>query len=298
MTMPFGRHRGRPLNDVSYLEVVPDMIPVGLRRQPWVLWRAEPRPGDPKAAKVPTRISDPDQRASSTDPATWGTFPDAVEAYGALTGAAHPRGPVAGIGVVLTAVGGIVGLDLDQVLDGTQLDPRAARIVARCAAWTEISPSGRGLHIFVRGRLAQAIKGPGIEVYGDRRFIAVTGHTWSGSPPDLRDAQSYLDALAKVARPAVRQPYTGPMTPPPDDLGGALLVRIQAWGVEVMGPLKRWEDGFLLELRRCPWADVHTTGAGGAWIAVHASGAFDAGCLHAHCGHRTWRDFRAALGPR
>lgn len=62
--------------------------------------------------------------------------------------------------------------DLDQVLDGGTLDPRAARIVCRCAAWTEISPSGRGLHIFARGRVAQAMKGPGLEVYGTDRYRA------------------------------------------------------------------------------------------------------------------------------
>jgi hypothetical protein len=43
------------------------------------------------------------RRASSTDHATWGTFDDAVEAYGSLlTCPDRRRGPVAGIGCVLT----------------------------------------------------------------------------------------------------------------------------------------------------------------------------------------------------
>jgi hypothetical protein len=279
----------------AYLDLISDAIPTALRGQPWVLWRAEPRPGDPKPAKVPARIADPDERASSTDPATWGSFADAVEAYSALGGVAHPRGPIAGIGVVLTAAAGLVCLDLDGVLTGDTLDPHAAQIVARCDSWTEVSPSGRGLHIFVRGRVTQAIKGVGIEVYADKRFIAVTGHRWPGTPAALRnDVQPYLDALAALARPPARRMYTGPVTPPPDDLAGALFARLARWGVS-HGPIRRWEDGYLVELVACPWADQHTTGRGGAWVAVRESGAFDAGCQHAHCAGRSWWDFRAAL---
>jgi hypothetical protein len=276
------------------LEVIPAAIPAALRAQPWVLWRAEPRPGNPKPAKVPARIADPDQRASSTDPTTWGAFADAVEAYSALGGLPHPRGPIAGIGVVLTAAAGLVCLDLDGMLTGDTLDPRAAQIVARCDSWTEVSPSGRGLHTFVRGRVPQAIKGVGIEVYANKRFIAVTGHRWPGTPAELREIQPYLDVLAALGQPPARRAYTGPVMPPPDDLAGALLARLASWGVP-HGPIRRWQDGYLVELVACPWADSHTTGRGGAWVAVHASGAFDAGCLHAHCADRMWRDVRAVM---
>jgi hypothetical protein len=277
----------------SYLSPIADAIPAELRRLSWLLWRAEPRLGESKPAKVPYQIADPERRASSTDPATWAPFADAVEAYGALADLPPDpvRGPVAGIGVVLTAAAGIACLDLDRVLDQDQLDPRAARIVERCASWTERSPSGTGLHCFVRGRVSRAIKGAGIEVYSDARFIAVTGHHWPGTPAEVRDAQPYLDALDRLAHPPVtRRPYTGAHVPPPDDLAGALLARLAAWGVPV-SRVKRWEDGYLVELMACPWADEHTTGRGGAWVAIRASGAFDAGCQHQHCGARGWRDF-------
>jgi hypothetical protein len=288
-----------PAPDVraAYRDVRPDAIPAALHAQPWVLWRAEPRPGDPKPAKVPARIADPDQRASSTDPATWGSFADAVEAYSMLAGVAHPRGPIAGIGVVLTAEAGLACLDLDGVLTGDTLDPRAARIVARCDSWTEVSPSGRGLHIFVRGRVPAAIKGAGIEVYAGKRFIAMTGHQWLGTPPGLGDAQSYLDRLAGLARPEpAPRPYTGSVTPPPDDLAGTLVNRLQGLGVAVSS-LKRWNGGFLVELRECPWADQHTSGRRGAAVIIHPSGAYDFTCLHAHCAGRTWREFRAVMEP-
>jgi len=285
---------------MSYLELIPDAIPATLRALPFVLWRAEPRAGD-KPAKVPYRIADPDRRASSTDPATWGPFADAVEAYGALAGlAGHPvRGPVAGIGVVLTAEHRVACLDLDHVLDAAGgLDPAAERIVGRCASWTEVSPSGTGLHVFVRGHVAQAIRGHQIEVYSVARFIALTGHQWPGTPSDVRDAQPYLDVLAQLARPACpRGAYTGPAMPPPDDLAGALLARLHQWGIPGTR-IKQWTDGYLVELDECPWADEHTAGRAGAAVMIRASGAFDFTCLHAHCAGRTWRDFRAAVEPQ
>jgi hypothetical protein len=95
----------------------------------------------------------------------------------------------------------------------------------------------------------------------------------------------------------LRRAYTGPAVPPPDDLAGAVLARLAGWGVPV-ATVKRWSNGYLVELTRCPWADEHTTGTGGAAVMIHASGAFDFTCLHTHCARRTWRDFRAVMDGR
>ncbi|MBI3109002.1 MAG: hypothetical protein HYY95_26100 [Candidatus Rokubacteria bacterium] len=62
--------------------------------------------------------------------------------------------------------------------------------------------------------------------------------------------------------------------------------------------LKRWSDGYLVELDSCQWAGTHTTGSGGAAVMIRASGAFNFTCLHAHCARRDWREFRAAMGSR
>jgi hypothetical protein len=282
----------------AWLALQPEAIPAELRAQPWVLWRAEPR-GDDKPAKVPYRIAEPTRRASSTQPATWGTFNDAVEAYLSLAELpADPfRGRVVGIGVVLTPDARITCIDLDRVIDADGgLDTRAETVVERCDSWTEGSPSGTGLHIFVLGTVPRGLKGNQIEVYSSERYICVTGHQYPGTPNRLRIQQAYLDHLVRIEAEdrAPRRPYTGPATPPPDDLAGALLAKLQTWGVPVLR-LKRWSDGFLVELPRCPWADEHTTGAGGAAVMIHASGAFDFKCQHSHCARRNWREFRAVL---
>lgn len=285
----------------AWLPLCPESIPTILRALPYVLWRPEPR-GEDKPAKVPYRIADPVRRASSTDPSTWGTFVDAVEAYGSLVDLPPDpdRGPVAGIGCVLTPDAGITCIDLDRVLapDG-RLDTRAETIVERCDSWAEISPSGTGLHIFVLGTVPRALKGSQIEVYAEARYICVTGQQWPGTPSTLHPQQAYLDTLAQrdaeADRP--RRAYQGPTVPPPDDLAGAVLAKLESWGVQV-ARVKRWSDGYLVELGRCPWSGEHTSAAGGAAVMIHASGAFDFTCLHAHCARRTWRDFRAVMGGR
>jgi hypothetical protein len=275
----------------NWLRLRPDMIPRELRELRWVLWRAEHR-GPGKPTKVPYQTSQPRAKASSTDPDTWSSFEDAVDAYSALE--------VDGIGVVLTQTAGISCIDLDRVIGNGALDIRAETIVERCNSWTEISPSGTGLHIFVRGSVTTAIKGDQIEVYSTARYIAITGHRWPGTPRELKYQQGYLDALVALDRDSSssRRPYTGPRTPPPDDLAGAVLAKLERWGVPV-ARLKRWQDGFLVELVACPWADEHTTGPAGAAVMIRASGAYDFTCQHAHCAGRRWREFRAAMeAPR
>jgi len=281
---------------MSWLEVRPDAIPDPLRRASWVLWRAEPR-GEAKPAKVPYQIRDPERRASSTDAATWSTYADAVDAWSVLVGRPHPRGPVAGLGVVLVQIAGVTCIDLDNVLAHHELDPAAVKLVRRLETWTERSPSGRGLHCWVRGRLPRALIGDRIEVYSDARYIAVTGQRWPGTPDTLAEVQPLLDhwCTLETTGSGTGRTWTGPTPAPPDDLAGALLARLAAARV-AHGAVKRWQDGYLVELLRCPWAAQHSNGPGGAVVAIRASGAWNFRCLHAHCASRRWRDFRAVLG--
>ena len=54
-------------------------VPAELRALPqWLVWRIEAR--DDKPTKVPYRPTEPRRRADSTDPATWGTYDQALAA--------------------------------------------------------------------------------------------------------------------------------------------------------------------------------------------------------------------------
>jgi hypothetical protein len=83
----------------------------------------------------------------------------------------------------------------------------------------------------------------------------------------------------------------GRTRPPPDDLAGALLAKLDGWGVPARR-IRRWSDGYLVELVAWPWVAEHTSGADRAAVMIRASGAYDFTCPHGHCARRTWRDFR------
>jgi len=128
--------------------------------------------------------------ASTTAPSTWGTFDSALER-------ARANG-LAGIGFVFSADDEFVGVDLDKCRDPDSgaLEPWAQSIVSRLASYTEVSPSGTGVHVILRGRLPAGgrRKGP-LEMYDSARFFTVTGERVPDTPSDVEHRQAELEAL-------------------------------------------------------------------------------------------------------
>ena len=158
-----------PTPKPTYLKVFPESLPDELTRlAQWVCWRAVWRDG--RWTKVPFQ---PDGRsAKSTDPATWREFGECLLAC--------QSGRFDGIGFVLTRDAGIIGVDLDHCIDaGGNVAPWAQQAVDTLNSYTEISPSGDGLHIFVFGTFPGGMTGRrkgGVEVYAEGRYLTVTGH--------------------------------------------------------------------------------------------------------------------------
>jgi len=167
--------------------VLLDGIPSELTRLPrWLCWRYEKRGG--KTTKVPYDAAR-GRRASSTDPATWTDFEVSLAASGRYDG----------IGIVLGD--GLGGVDLDNSLteDG-QLKPWAAQIVERLSSYSEVSPSGRGVKIFLWGSIEREGNrrdlGDGhIEVYSTERYFTVTGCHVPTTPQAVKNRQAEFDAL-------------------------------------------------------------------------------------------------------
>lgn len=140
-------------------------VPTDLKRlDRWVCWKAEARGG--KLTKIPV---DPKtgQNASATDPVTWASFLVALKARRTCGG---------GIGFVLGA--GIVGVDLDHCRDAETgvIEPWAVEIIRKLNGYTELSPSGTGVHVIVRGKLPEGRRRKGnVEMYDSGRFFTVTG---------------------------------------------------------------------------------------------------------------------------
>lgn len=171
----------------------PGAEPLNLRDLPqWVSWRYQHIPGKPKPKKPPVdpKTGEP---ASPTDPATWGTYAQA-RAYTQNAGAD-------GVGLVLTESLGLTLVDLDDCIDdASAVASWALAIVDRLASYTEYSPSGRGLHILVWGRV-EALKTPRVELYSVARYTTITGRPYGPRRP-IRHAQTTLDAIRAEHAPA------------------------------------------------------------------------------------------------
>jgi putative DNA primase/helicase len=132
-------------------------------RPQWVVWRAV---GD-KPDKVPYSART-GHRASSTDLLTWSTFQEALETY--------ESGEYAGVGFVFSSADPYTGIDLDNCVDENgEIALWALEIVRYFDSYTELSATGSGLHIIVRGDVPNRRKGD-VEVYRSKRFFTVPGH--------------------------------------------------------------------------------------------------------------------------
>jgi hypothetical protein len=181
----------------------------------WLVWRNEEVKG--RLTKVPYDAKT-GRKASSTDPSTWTTFEQAVEAFAR-------NDHYDGVGFVFTADDPFCGIDLDDCVgDNMSVAPWAREIMSKFASYTETSPSGTGLKIYLRGRkpdFAQCSKkdidpdGYGeLELYDHARYFAVTGDLWPGSATDVMDCQTALDELCARLWPQKEQPAGASVLPP------------------------------------------------------------------------------------
>jgi putative DNA primase/helicase len=132
------------LPEGSFRSVYLPGIPYELRAAPrWGVWRLEPRGTPREPTKVPYSAVT-GRRASATNLAEWTRFD--LAASHLLRLRRHD-----GIGFLLGD--GWSGIDLDRCLNpqSGELVAWAARIVENFDSYTEVSPSGTGLKVFMRG---------------------------------------------------------------------------------------------------------------------------------------------------
>lgn len=161
------------LTDVSrILQVRPDPIPREMKETArWVCWVAVPklrRDGSTEYTKEPRQPRSPKRKASSTNAGTWSDFETAVGVV--------QRGEAHGLGFALGD--GWAGVDVDDALtaDARRLSQQGDDIVLRFQSYSELSPSGTGVHVIVRGELPEGRREGKIELYAAGRYFTVTGH--------------------------------------------------------------------------------------------------------------------------
>ena len=147
-----------------------EKIPLELKQlSHWVGWKYMQRPGEDHKRKVPINAMD-GQPAKSNDPVTWCDFDTAC--------LGKERFGLDGIGFMFSG-DGIFGIDIDHCYDPEtrELDPAAAEIIETVQSYTELSPSGTGIHILCKGALPEGRKRRGaVEMYSTLRYFTVTGN--------------------------------------------------------------------------------------------------------------------------
>lgn len=151
-----------------------EQVPSQLKELPnWVCWDKSKRPIDPKNGRA----------ARANDSTTWGTYKQAVDHY-----RRHKDQNVRGIGFEF-GDSGYAGIDLDDCRDRTtgDIEPWASKIIEELKSYTEISASGKGIHVIVKGKLPEGKRRNGnVEMYDQGRYFIVTGKHLEGTPVEIK----------------------------------------------------------------------------------------------------------------
>lgn len=179
-------------------------VPAELTAYPqWGCWRWEEDRNKGKWKKVPV---DPrtGKRAKPTDTATWATLTGATTAL-------LEKSEYDGLGFVLTRDDPYTVIDLDGCRRPKtgEVEPWALEIVRRLASLTLVSPSGTGLHVWVRGTLQHLLpddKGGfnkkrerGVEGYSAKHYMTWTGELFSGET--IEERQEEVEELYRELHP-------------------------------------------------------------------------------------------------
>jgi putative DNA primase/helicase len=164
-----------------------EVIPEELRQRPqWINWRFVERGGKLQKVPVSARTG---QSLDHLDPANHRSFEDTVHFLDSEY--------IDGVGYVFSEEDPFLGVDLDDVLDPDtgEIQSWAANVVEKLDSYAEISPSGTGVHIIMRGKIpANRKRGP-LEIYDHAHFFTITGKRLSGTPKQIEEHQEALDSF-------------------------------------------------------------------------------------------------------
>lgn len=154
----------------------------------WVGWEyGEPRKNG-KHEKIPINPRT-GRRAKTDDPKTWGTFEEAIRQVGELG--------LDGIGFVFTENDPFIGIDFDDCRDpiSGNVQAWALKAIEAFGSYSEVSPSGTGVKVIVRGELpGRGRKTAHVEMYDRGRFFTVTGDVFGAQKP-IEDRQDLVEKL-------------------------------------------------------------------------------------------------------
>lgn len=130
----------------------------------WVCWKYVNDESTGKPTKVPFNPKT-GRAASVLDRFSWSSFSECVSASDKYDG----------IGFVLTREDPYCVMDLDAT-DTPEDRGRLERYYLKLNSYTEISPSGKGSHIWIKGDVPRGRNSRPFEIYSFHRFLTVTGN--------------------------------------------------------------------------------------------------------------------------
>ena len=202
-----------------FYENIPAMLK---QRHNWVVWGIRDAPQKAPYNPVSLLSGKPSPAKAGVNE-TWGSYQTAAECV--------YRGLAQGVGYEFDG-SGVYGVDLDHVInDAGALVPEAMEVINRLDSFTEISPSGNGLHIFVLAPGADITrhrkKDFFLEIYGEGRYFTVTGNVY-GTLKNIENRTAELQAIHdKHLLPDAAQRIANLSPPaPPMDAGRERFLKI------------------------------------------------------------------------
>jgi len=109
---------------------------------------------------------------------------------------------------------GIVAIDVDDCLNGEEITELGKLILEKAPkTYIERSPSKKGYHILVKGKLPGAGKNNQeihVEIYDTLRYFTVTGDSWHDCVDTIADDNGIVDFVYKLASKKMKPNETSP----------------------------------------------------------------------------------------
>ncbi len=170
---------------IDYQKLI-NNVPDELKKLPnWVGCKIVPskdRPG--KTDKIPMNALT-GECAKSNDPSTWTDFENALDL--------SIQRNYDAIGLVFQPP--YVGVDLDNCVKNGIIASHTIEILKRLGSYSELSPSGTGVHVICKGEISRAIKKSKIEIYTNGRFFTFTGNRLEEYPAVIEEQSEGLNKL-------------------------------------------------------------------------------------------------------
>lgn len=206
-------------------------IPHEMRQyRQWIVWRLDDKGGG-KPTKLPFSPVHRGNMAAVDQPETWSDYDTASRLY-----LDNPN-IYAGIGFVLTDNDPYCFIDLDDTNGNVENYNRQVKVFETFRTYSELSPSGKGLHIICRGVVPQGRKRSQIELYSARRWMTMTGNLYGNMP--INDCSDLVSTLWSQMGKGDAKNFYDPQAPQTDSDDAVLEMAANATNSDLFLDLMR-----------------------------------------------------------